>query len=160
VEARVLAQDAQLELLQRGPRVDAELLDERPPSALEDGERLRLPVAAIQREHQLAAETLAKSVLRDERLELRPQLLIAPEREVARARVLDARQTKPPQRGDLASRERLVPQVGQRLSTPERQRLAQARRSGLRIVPRSRLRGQRLETGDVDLVRGDLQQVP
>ena len=159
VQARVLTEDAQLELLERRPGVDAELLDERPASALEHVQRVGLPAAAVEREHQLAAQALAKRVLRDERLELRHQLVMAAERQVGVDAILDRRETELLQPGDLALRERLVPELGQRLPAPERERLAQAGRPLLRIVALSRLRDQRLEPGQVDLAGRDLQQI-
>jgi hypothetical protein len=123
-------------------------------------ERVSLPAAAIVREHQLAAQTLAKGVLCDKRLELSHQLVMAAERQFGVDAILDRRETKLLQPGDLAPCERLVPELGQRLPAPERERLAQARRPLVRIVPLSPLRDQRLEPRHVELVRRDLQQVP
>ena len=62
-------------------------------------------------------------------------------------------------RADLALCERLVPELGQRLPAPERERLTQAGRPLVRIVALARLRDERLEPGHVELVRGDLQQI-
>src|SRR5262249_62344361 len=124
IQSRVLTQDAQLELLECVSWVDAELFHERPASALEDVERVRLPIAAVQREHQLAAQTLAKRMFRDERLELGHQLVMAAELEVGIDAVLDRSQMELLQPGDLALCERLGRKVGQRLSPPERQGIA------------------------------------
>ena len=159
VQARILTQDAQLELPERRPGVDAELLDERPASALEPLQRVGLPAAAVQREHQLAAQALAKRVLRDERLELRHQLVVAAERQLSVDAILDRRETELLEPGDLALRECLASQLGQRLPAPERKRLAQAGRPLARIVALSRLRDQRLEPGDVDLAGRDPQEI-
>jgi hypothetical protein len=52
-------------------------------------ERLGLPAAAVEREHQLAAETLAKQVLRDQRLEFGHQRGMAAERQVGVDAILD-----------------------------------------------------------------------
>ena len=114
--------------------------------------RVGLPAAAVEREHQLAAQALAKGVLGNERLELGHQLVIATDRQVGVDAILDRRQTKLLQPGDLALRERLVPEVRQRLPAPERKRLVQACRPVARIGALSRPGDQRLELGDVDLV--------
>ena len=159
VQARILTEDAQLELPERRPGVDAELLDERPAAALEPMQRVGLPAAAVQREHQLAAQAFAKRVLRDERLELRHQLVMAAERQLSVDAILDRRETELLEPGDLALRERLVSQLGQRLPAPERERLAQAGRPLVRIVALSRLRDQRLEPGDVDLAGRGPQEI-
>ena len=55
-------------------------------------ERLGLAAAAVQREHQLAAQVLAQRVLSHQRLELADELGVAAEREVG----LDARARAPP----------------------------------------------------------------
>ena len=119
-------------------------------------ERVSLPAAAIEREHQLAAQTLAKRMFGDERLELRYQLVMVAERQVGVDAIFGRGETKLLQSGDLAPCECLVPELGQRLPAPERKRLAQARRPLVRIVPLSRLRDERLEPGHVEFVRGDL----
>ena len=43
-----------------GPRLDAELLDEQPSALAEHGERLGLPTAAVEREHQRRPQLLAE----------------------------------------------------------------------------------------------------
>jgi hypothetical protein len=159
LQARVLTEDLQLELLERRPRVDAELLDERAASAPEDLEGIGLPATAVEREHQLAPQTLAKHVLCDQRLELRHQLVMAAERQLGVDAILDRREPQLLEPSDLALRECLALEVGQRLAPPERQRVAQARRPLARIVALAGPRDQRLEPGEVDLVRRRLQQI-
>jgi len=55
----VLAQDRPLELLQRRPGLDPELIDEQLPPGPVGLERLGLPPGAVEREHQLGARPLA-----------------------------------------------------------------------------------------------------
>ena len=88
-----MTKDAQLELLERRTGFDPERFDLRPSSALERVEGVGLPAAAIEREHQLAAQTVVKRVLRDEPLELRHQLGVPAERKVGVDAILDRRQT-------------------------------------------------------------------
>ena len=61
-----------------GPRLDADLLDERPPRVAVDLERLGLAPAAVEREHQLPGQPLAVAVMGDEVLQLAHELGVAP----------------------------------------------------------------------------------
>ena len=65
VQARVLMEDAQLELPQRRPGSMPSSSTSARAAALERRQRVGLPAAAVQREHQLAAQALAKRVLGD-----------------------------------------------------------------------------------------------
>ncbi len=98
-------------------------------------------------------------MLRDERLELGHELGVATERQVGFDPILDRREAYLLQPGDLALCELPVSELRQRRSVPERKRLAQAVRSLARIGPLSRLRDQRLEPGQVNLVDRGLQQI-
>ena len=159
LERRILIQDLPLELLERGSRLDAELLDERRPSAPEHVKGLGLPPAAIEREHQLAAQTLAERVLGDERLQLGDELVIAAESEVGVDSILERREAQLLEPRDLALCERLVPQVGQRLPAPKRKRLAENSSSAPRDWRAAAPRQERLEPGQVHLARGGVQQI-
>ena len=123
-------------------------------------QRVRLPPAAVEREHQLSAQALAERVRGDERLELGDELVVAAERQVAVDALLERAQAQLLEAGDLALRERLVVQVRQRLAAPERERLEQTARPLYRIVQLPRLRDQRLELLQVDFVRRNVQQIP
>jgi len=57
-ERRVLAEDRLLELLKLRPRLEAEIVAERAADTPEGRERVRLPAAPVEREHQLSVETL------------------------------------------------------------------------------------------------------
>ena len=160
VQARVLAEDAQLELAQRRPGSMPSSLDERPASALEHLQRVGLPAAAVEREHQLAAQALAEHVLGDERLELRHQVVMAAERQVGVDAILERGEPQLVQPGDLALRERLAAEIGQRLAVPQRERIAQARRPLGRIVPRLAPRRPATRTGPGrPRAARDLQQI-
>jgi hypothetical protein len=154
-----MPEDLQLESLQRRPRVDAELLDQRPAPALVHVQRVGLPATAVEREHQLAAQALAEHVLGDQRLELRHKLALAAERQVRVDAVLERREPQLLQPRDLALRVRLAAELGERLAVPERERVAQERRPLGRIVVLPRPGDQRLEPRGVDLVRRDVQQI-
>ncbi len=74
VEVGVLAQDRPFEPLELRRRIDAELVDERLAGAAVRVERIGLPAAPIEREHQEPDRALAERVLGDERLELADRL--------------------------------------------------------------------------------------
>ncbi len=70
-ERRVLLQHQPLELLQTRRRVDAELVVELAPEALERLQRLRMPSGAIERKDLLASQPFAQRMTPDQRVELR-----------------------------------------------------------------------------------------
>src|SRR5262249_61268730 len=70
LERRVVAEYRRLELAERASRLDAELLDEGAPSPSVRSERVGLPTASIQREHQLGVQPLPQRVLGGESFEL------------------------------------------------------------------------------------------
>ncbi len=74
LEPRVLGEDRLLEVTQCLARLDPELLDEHTARLTECLERLRLPPAAVEREHQLTPQPLTEGVPRDQRLELADEL--------------------------------------------------------------------------------------
>src|SRR5215218_9055184 len=69
----ILCQDRSLQLPERGPWLDAELVDQRAASRLVALERVDLTAGAVQREHQLRLEALAPRVLSHQRFELGDQ---------------------------------------------------------------------------------------
>ena len=83
-------------------------------------QRLGLPARAVEREHQLPAQPLAQRVLRDERLELATSSRACAEREVRVDALLQRVQAQLLEPLDLALRERLVREVGERRAAPER----------------------------------------
>ena len=103
-------------------------------------QRVSLPAAAVEREHQLAAQPLAEHVLGDQRLELRHQLVMAAERQVGVDAILERREPQLLQPGDLALRVRLAAEIGERLAVPERERIAQAAPTARPASSRSRAR--------------------
>ena len=74
VEVGVLAQDRLLEPLELRRWIDAELVDERLAGAAVSVERIRLPAAPVEREHQEPDRPLAERMLGDEGLELTDHL--------------------------------------------------------------------------------------
>ena len=64
-----MREDRALELAQPLPRLDAEPVDELAPGVAVGLERIRLAVAAVQRQHQLATQVLPIGVIGDQRRE-------------------------------------------------------------------------------------------
>ena len=128
-----------------------------------DIERLGLPAAAIERKHQLPSQPLAQRVGGDEHLELAHHLGVAPQRQIGLDPLLERGEAKFVEPRDLGLRERLVREVGERRTTPERQadaqRLGGLCRSVVGQRPPSVIEGA-LEAVQVELARGDLHHVP
>src|SRR5438309_8552305 len=131
-ERRVLRQDLLLELLQRRRRVDPELVDEGVARVLVRLERLRLPACPVEGEHQLTAQTLAQRMFFDQRLQLADELAVAAEREICLNPLLETGEPQLLEPRDRPLRPRLVRELGERRSPPERECLAQAFRGRLR----------------------------
>ena len=89
LQRRLLIQYLALELFERRARLDPDLLDERLPPALEDLQRVRLPSAAIEGEHQLGAGTLTERRSGDEGLQLGDELVVAAERQIGVEPILE-----------------------------------------------------------------------
>ena len=158
LERRVLGQDLLLELPQRRARLEPELVERRPRVAV-GLERLRLPARAVEREHQLPAQTLAVRMLGDQRLELADELRVAAEREIGLDPLLERRQPQILQPPGLDPRERLLGELGQRRPAPQRRA---PRAAGSRAAPGSAPRASRdepLEPQQVDRLRLDLEHV-
>ena len=91
VERGVLAQDRLVQPPQLGAGLDADLLDQRGARLTVRLQRLGLAARAIQREHALRVQPLAQRLLRQQRLELRQHLAVAPGVEVLVDRHLERR---------------------------------------------------------------------
>ena len=128
--ARVVAQDRVLQRAELRPGLDAEVVGELLARLAVGVERLGLAAAAVEGEHQLPGEPLARRVLGDQLPQLADELGVPAGGQVG----LDARL----QRGqpllleprDLGLRERLERQVGERRPAPQ----ARAPRAGPRGV--------------------------
>ena len=145
VERRVVAQDRLLQLAERRPRLEAELLVEHAPRFPVRLERLGLPAAAVEREHELPAQALVEGVLLDERLELGNEVDVPAEVELGVDQVLRRRQPQLLETGDLDGRERLVDEIGERRAAPEREPFTELLGALLDGARGPRLVGQPLE---------------
>jgi hypothetical protein len=122
-EGGILREDRPFELAQPVARLDAQLLDELPAGVLVDLQRVGLPVAAVQREHELRAQALAVRVGGDQRLQLADDLRVPAELELRLDELLERGHAQVVQARDLALREGLVGEVVERAAAPEGERL-------------------------------------
>jgi hypothetical protein len=162
LERRILAQNPVLQSLQGGTRGNPEVLVERPVGFLVGLQRLCLAAAAVERQHELPAQALAKRVGADQGFQLTHQIRVGAECKVRVDAILDRSDPQLLQARDLALGEGLVDEVRQRRPSPERQRIPQPRR---RFRHAACSRGPRfskkpLEALRVELIRLDLEQVP
>src|SRR5215471_1745534 len=98
----------------------------------------------------------------DQRTELADDVRVTAERDIRRYPVLDSACPQLLQARDLRLREVLVADLGQRLTAPQRERLAEVRRRPARFVGRERataVAGEALETAHVDVLRRGPQEV-
>ena len=157
-----MLEDLALELAQLRPRIEAKLLDQPVPRRLKVRERFGLPACPIESTRQLAQQSLAKRMLRDERLQLGDELPAPAKRKIGVDPIFERDQPPllQPLRFDCC--ERLVEYVGQRGAPPERERASQRRRCLGRIAARQLLPAtpkELLETVEVELVRLKLEHV-
>ncbi len=119
VERGVLREDRVLQLVKRPSRFDPELREQRAPCRAIGVERFCLAPRAVEREHQLCAQTLAQRLSRDECFELGHQLVVTAERELGLEAVFQRRDVEFVEPCDLVLREPLVRQIRQRRAVPE-----------------------------------------
>ncbi len=126
-------------------------------------ERLGLASRAVEGEHQLVPEALPQRLLRPPGPAARPtSSACAAELQVRRDPVLVRGRAQFVEPRDLALAERLIREIGQRLTAPQAQRLGQRGGPGARIARRQRpaaLGDERLEPAQVELARLQLQLV-
>ncbi len=157
-----MLQDGALDSPQPRTRFDAELLHQCPPSRPVNRERLCLPPASVQRDHQLLVKPLAQWVIADQRLQLTDQVPMTAKGEVSLNPVLDHTSSNLLQPGDLPLREPLLAHIGQGRTAPECQCLTKVRRCPIRHAIHERAtapRSQALETADVNTLLGSTQHV-
>ncbi len=130
---RVLAQDLLLEVSQLARGLDAELLVEGPANRPVLPQRVGLPAAPIQRQHQLSTEPLPPWMLVDECLELTDEPGGVARRKIRGDAVLDRHEPALCQALSLGQDGRLVPELPPRHAAPQRQGAPQLPGGGSRI---------------------------
>ena len=139
VQGRVLREDRQLELPQLRARFDRQLVDQQRADGAVALQRVGLPTAAVQGEHQLPAESLPQRMFGDELSEFGAQGGVPPERQLRLDPVLDHLQAERFEPLRLEPGERLGLQVSERTAAPQRLRFPQQGRGPVRVAVRERL---------------------
>ena len=157
----VVADDALLELLQLGRRIESEFPRQPRPQLPVRAQRLGAPTGPTLREHQLPGEPLPQRVLSRQGQQFRDQFAGEPPSEVGIDACLDRLQPELVEPRDLLLCERLICELLVGVPAPQRQRLPQHRRGGLRIFgdELTTLHGQPLEQQRVDVVGWCFQHV-
>ena len=138
-DRRVMSEDRLLQPPQLRPRLQPQLLLQHPPRLLKALERVRLPAAPVEREHQLRPQPLSERILLDGGTELRHDLAMLAERERRLELLLesiDSQRLQPPR---LAAEPRRLGQPLQRRTAPEaeRQRNGLRRAAGIALAQRN-----------------------
>jgi hypothetical protein len=162
LEALVLDENRPFELLERGTRLDPQLLDKGLACLVEDLERFRLTSRPVERKHESCAQPLAQRMLAHERFELRHEGVVPAAGELGLQELLDGRQTQLLEPGDRALGERFVGEFGERGAPPQAEGLLELGDSELdRAVGQAspRVGREPLEPRQVELVLGHPEHV-
>jgi len=158
---RVMPEDPLLERSERRGRHEPELLVEGPAEVLQRRQRVRVPPAAIQREHQLRPRALTERLAGDERLELWRHGCVLPEGQLGVDAILDAVEAQLRQARRLEHGERLA-ELRERLAAPQGERFAEQASGRARVARGERAAPgvpQPLESGEIDRLGGDDERV-
>ncbi len=161
-QPRVLGEDPLLELPQRRPRVEAELLHQRPPVLLERPKRVGLPARPVEGEHEQGPDPLAQRVLARQGLDLGDEVSRPPAAQLGVEQLLVRSEPELTEPLRLRLRPLLVRKLRIGVPAPLAEGQPQHRGSSDRIaVGREppRLTDHRLEPGYVEGVIGQLQSV-
>ena len=118
-----MPQDRLLELLERRPRLEPELLHEASPRRAIHLERLRLASASVERQHAESLEPLAEGVLARQRLELAHELGRTRTREIRFDAPLERDEPKLVETSGRRVQHVTLGDVGQCVTRPFRERL-------------------------------------
>ncbi len=164
-QARIPREDPAVQIAQLVARLYAELVNQDAPRPLIGRERLGLPPAPVQREHQLGVEALPQRVVKCELHQFPGQLRVPPQ---SQAGIHSPLERLHPQRVEpryLGRHEHVRRCIRQRVPTPQVQALAQhipCLRGGRLTIPPDRLGGllaQRGEPQRVHLIRRRVEHV-
>ena len=158
LERAVVSEDRALELLQVVARLEPELVSQLAPSLLVALEGIGLPPGAIEREHELTAETFPERVLDGEQLELGDERPDVPERELRVQALLEGDEPQLLEPCGLCLRPGFDGKVTQRLAVEQRECLLQ-RPGAYRWPLAARLFDERSEAVEVELTFFDAQEI-
>ena len=151
-----------MELAQPGARLQPELVAQQRAELAVGLERLGLPTAAIEREHQQLPGPLAVRLRQRERTRVPADGLVVSEVELGGEALLEGRDAKLLETARLRLRERGVRHVGERRTAPEPEGALQARQRQVGVARgagRRGVRDQALEAGCVEIVGSERERV-
>jgi hypothetical protein len=119
VQRLVVGEDGCVQPPQRLPGVDAELAGEQIADMAVGGQRVALPAAPVQRQHELAVHPLPHRMLAGQLLQLGGQRVVPAQRQVRVDPGLDRGQPQLLQPRRLRPSERVIAQIGQHLTPPQ-----------------------------------------
>ena len=118
-QARFMGEDRLLQFPERGRRLEAKLVDQCHASGAVGLQCLGLAPAAVEGQHQLAAQALTQRMLRHERLELADQLCVPSAGQIGVDAVFEQRELKLLEPADLRLRKRLEREFRKRRAAPQ-----------------------------------------
>jgi len=163
VQPRVLVEDRVLKLLKLAARLQATGLNQPRAGPIIDVERVQLPSAPVQPEHQLRRQVLAGRLSSGSGLEFRDDLAVPPAGEFGIEQFLDHDKVRVLHGTDIGPRGARLDQVHEDRAPPHAERAAQLPPRGLPVAAggmRSAPFGVAGEQVHVDAARLDVQQVP
>ena len=158
----LLPQHRPLELAQLLARLDAQLLGQHRPGPAVRGQRIALPPAPVQREHQKPPQPLAERIPGHQARQLPGNLRRRPQLDIGLEPALHRHQPELLQPGALPGQSRHIGHVRKRAAPPQPQRPPEPGGRGRRLTVLQRLParpGQPLEPGRVQLIRSRRQGV-
>jgi hypothetical protein len=158
-----LLQDRGLERSQRRPRIHAQFVGQPLADQRAGADGLGMPTAAIQRQDSLGPQPFPERIRHDERIELAGDRLVAPAREVGVDAILDRAGVGLGETSGRGLEAHAGLNVGERLASPQSERLTQRARRGHRVAGtalQSRPLDERHESMLVDILVGDVEPIP
>ena len=134
-----LAQHRLLKLAQFLTRLQPQLLGQHRPGAVVGRQRLRLTLAAIQRQHQQAPQSLADRMLGDQAFQLACHLRVPPQPEIGFHAAFQHDQPKLLQPRAFQREGFHVGHVRERTAAPQPQRLPEPASGDDRLTPAKRI---------------------
>jgi hypothetical protein len=122
-ELRVVNQDRLPQVGHRLARIDAQLLTQEVSQAIMRTQGVGLSTRSIQRQHPQRPQPLAVGMVRDQRPQLYTQSSVSTEDQLSMSKLLERHEPEFVQSGHLGTQERLVGQLAERRSLPQRERL-------------------------------------
>ena len=157
-----MAQDGALELLQRRPGLEPEVVHEARAGDPIDVERIRLAPAPVESQHEQRLRSLSQWVLRRQRFELPDELTLATACEVSLDPALERDEAKLVEASGGGPQDVALRDVGERVPRPESKCVPEQlrRRLGPSVLERAgTVRGQTLESVQIERVTLDAEQV-